>query len=123
MRNIPPNSKKEYRDRRIDIRLTPSEYADLLAAIDDSPYTSKGAYIRARIFSNKSPSQIKTRFAAFLAAGQLRDSVKKLTKDFNDFVQSIKAKKMTMEEKDKQLMKDIKILFAAIRDKLQNAEL
>lgn len=123
MRNTSPNSKKEYRDRRIDIRLTPSEYANLLAAIDDSPYTSKGAYIRARIFSNKSPAQIKTRFAAFLAAGQLRDSVKKLTKDFNDFAQSIKAKKMAIEEGDKQLMKDIKILFAAIRDKLQNAEL
>ena len=123
MRKTSSNSNKEYRDRRIDIRLTPSEYADLLAAIDDSPYTSKGAYIRARIFSNKSPVQIKTRFVAFLAAGQLRDSIKKLTKDFNDFAQNIKAKKIAMEEKDKQLMKDIKFLFLAIRDKLQNAEL
>jgi len=123
MSNTPLNSKKEFRDRRIAIRLTVTEYNKLIAAMNDSPYTSKGAYIRARVFGNKSPSQIKTRFAAFLAAGQLRDSVQQLIKGFNDFTQKIKVKKMVIKEEDRQLMKEMKILFVAIRDRLQNLEL
>jgi len=123
MSNTPLNSKKEHRNKRIAIRLTVSEYDTLVAAMNDSLYTSKGAYIRAKVFSNKSSTQIKTRFAAFLAAGQLRDSVERLIKGFNDFAQSFKTKKIAIEDKDKQLMEDIKILFVAIRDRLQNTEL
>ncbi|GEM_PF-3101158 len=117
------NSKKDNRTKRIDIRFTKSEYETLLAGMEDSPYTTKGAYMRAKLLRGESILPSKNRYLAILAAGQLRDAIKKMAKYFDNYTQVIQSNPNILKACDKQLIVEIKQLILAVKEKLQNAEL
>lgn len=123
MKNEPSNPKKENRTERIDIRLTDSEYAEILAGMEDSPYTTKGAYMRAKLLNTDSPMPTKNRYLAILAAGKLRDSIKGIARDVDIFTKAIETKKNNLKASDKQQIGRIKELVTSIMERIQNAEL
>lgn len=89
----------------------------------NSPYITKDAYIRAKLLRGESISPSKNRYLAILAAGQLRDIIKKISKNFDNYTQAIQTKPNTLKASDKQIIVEIKQLVLAVKEKLQNAEL
>ena len=123
MKNETSNPKKENRTQRIDVRLTKSEYDAILAGIEDSPYTTKGAYLRAKLLNTDAPLFSKRRYLAILAAGKLRDTVKEIAKKSTIFTKIMQSKKNNPKASDKALIEEIGRLALAIEEKLQHAEI
>ena len=122
MKNESTNLKKENRTQRIDVRLTKSEYDAIIAGMKDSPYITKGAYLRAVLLNDDAPTLSK-RYSAILAAGKLRDVVKGIAKDYAIFTKIIQTKQNKLKESDKALIREIGRLTLAIENKLQHAEI
>lgn len=123
MKNEPSNPKKENRTERINVRLTDSEYAAILEDMKDSPYTTTGAYMRARLLNDDSPMPSKNRYLAILAAGKLRDSIKGIARDIDIFTKLIETKENNLTVSDKQLIGRVKRLVTSVKKRMQNAEL
>lgn len=123
MKNESLNPKKEKRTERIDVRLTKSEYDIIVAGMEDSPYITKGAYLRAKLLNSDAPVVSKRRYSAILAAGRLRDVVKEIAKDSTTFTKIIQTKQNNLKESDKALIAEIGRLALAIEEQLQHTEI
>lgn len=123
MKNTSSNLKKENRTQRIDVRLTKSEYDAILAGMKDSLYTTKGAYLRAKLLNKNATSLSKKRYLAILAAGQLRDTLKRITKDCEIFTKVIQTPQTNLKASDKALIEEIGRLVLSVEEKLQNADI
>ena len=123
MKNESLNPKKEKRTERIDVRLTKSEYDAIVSGMKDSIYTTKGAYLRARLLNDDALILSKRRYSAILTAGKLRDAVKGPPPPPALFTKIIQTKQNNLKESDKALIAEIGKLALAIEEQLQHTEI
>lgn len=120
----PKKKESEKRRNRIDVRFTDAEYALLMDEMSKTTNRTKGDFIREKLFKRDISERHILEQKAFIAAGELSESVSKIGVNHNQLVKAVNTyKQINFNEQDRKVMLATGLLIKKLLDRLGNVEL
>mgnify|MGYP000159172952 CR=1 FL=1 len=120
----PKKKESEKRRNRIDVRFTDEEYGLLMAEMSKTTNRTKGDFIREKLFKRDISASHILEQKAFVAAGELSETVNKIGVNYNQLVHAVNTyKHINFNEEDRKVMLITGQLIGRLLKRLDNAEL
>ena len=120
----PKKKESEKRRKRIDVRFTDEEYDLLMEEMEKTTNRTKGDFIREKLFKRDISASHILEQKAFVAAGELSESVNKIGVNYNQLVHAVNTyKHINFNEEDRKVMLITGQLIGRLLKRLDNAEL
>ena len=120
----PKKKESEKRRKRIDVRFTDGEYDLLMDEMSKTTNRTKGDFIREKLFKRDISASHILEQKAFVAAGELSETVNKIGVNYNQLVHAVNTyKHINFNEEDRKVMLITGQLIGRLLKRLDNAEL
>ena len=120
----PKKKESEKRRKRIDVRFTDEEYDLLMDEMSKTTNRTKGDFIREKLFKREISASHILEQKAFVAAGELSETVNKIGVNYNQLVHAVNTyKHINFNEEDRKVMLITGQLIGRLLKRLDNAEL
>ena len=120
----PKKKESEKRRKRIDVRFTDEEYDLLMDEMSKTTNRTKGDFIREKLFKRDISASHILEQKAFVAAGELSETVNKIGVNYNQLVHAVNTyKHINFNEEDRKVMLITGQLIGRLLKRLDNAEL
>ena len=120
----PKKKESEKRRRRIDVRFTDAEYEELMEEMSKTTNRTKGDFIREKLFKRDISASHILEQKAWVAAGELSETVNKIGVNYNQLVHAVNSyKQINFDEQDKKVMLITGQLLGKLLKRLNNVEL
>ena len=120
----PKKKESEKRRNRIDVRFTDAEYASLMEEMSKTTNRTKGDFIREKLFKRDISEGHMLEQKAFIAAGELSETVNKIGVNFNQIAHGInKYQHINFTEHDRKVLLATSQILKKLLARLNNVEL
>jgi len=120
----PKKKESEKRRKRIDVRFTDAEYEELMEEMSKTTNRTKGDFIREKLFKRDTSASHILEQKAWVAAGELSETVNKIGVNYNQLVHAVNSyKQINFDEQDKKVMLITGQLLGKLLKRLNNVEL
>ncbi len=120
----PKKKESEKRRKRIDVRFTDAEYEELMEEMSKTTNRTKGDFIREKLFKRDISASHILEQKAWVAAGELSETVNKIGVNYNQLVHAVNSyKQINFDEQDKKVMLITGQLLGKLLKRLNNVEL
>jgi len=120
----PKKKESEKRRNRIDVRFTDGEYELLMDEMSKTTNRTKGDFIREKLFKRDISARHILEQKAFVAAGELSETVNKIGVNYNQLVHAVNTyKHINFNEEDRKVMLITGQLIGKLLKRLDTAEL
>ncbi len=120
----PKKKDSEKRSERIDVRFTKAEYSELMEEMSKTTNRTKGDFIREKLFKRDISASHILEQKAWVAAGELSETVNKIGVNYNQLVHAVNSyKHINFDEHDKKVMLITGQLLGKLLKRLNNVEL
>lgn len=120
----PKKEESEKRRNRIDVRFTDAEYELLMNEMEKTTNRTKGDFIREKLFKRDISASHMLEQKAFVAAGELSESVNKIGVNHNQLVKAVNTyKHINFNEQDRKVILATGLLIQKLLKRLDTAEL